>query len=368
MTDTIKIIESQQVFAKNVYLDFMSKRFGITPCCITDPIGSNIKKQLCDWKALDRDIPEIQAIASEIFYPSSYITPCDDPLAPDWCKDCGYYQPENYKELLEELEQLNNILKELCTERESVLENISNIELEIQAIKVKIEKLLAEITILQQSEISLKSQLDELQAKYDADCKDDPEAPGCIEILIQIKQLQKQIDQVKSQIEEFLAQLSQLQEELLSFEADLITAQTELDDIDSQITKIMQQIKDIEALFCDDSECITISVIDQHGDPVENYEIILNGGNAGFTDKDGLFYHVVPNASKNTDHTLQICYCFDTEGVCRQQKITITVNTGKDKEDCVPYKNCEDIKITKTIIGTPPAACEEVATNPKEKE
>lgn len=368
MTDTIKIIESQQVFAKNIYLDFMSKRFGITPCCITDPIGSNIKKQLCDWKALDRDIPEIQAIASEIFYPSSYITPCDDPLAPDWCKDCGYYQPENYKELLELLEKLNNQLDELCVTRENVLQDISNIEDEIQAIKDKIEKILAELVILQQSESSLQSQLDELQAKYNADCKGDPEAPGCIEILIQIKQLEKQLDQIKEQIDQFQAQLSALQEELASWESDLITAQTELDNIDSQIATIMQEIKDIEVLFCDDSECITISVIDQHGDPVENYEIILNGGNAGFTDYNGLFHHTVPNASKDTDHTLQICYCFETEGICRQQKITITVNTGKDKEDCVPYKNCEDIKITKTIIGTPPAACKEVATNPKEKE
>ena len=365
MTDAIKIIECQQVFAKNIYLDFMSKRFGITPCCITDPIGSNIKKQLCDWKALDRDIPEIQAIASEIFYPSSYITPCDDPLAPDWCKDCGYYEPENFKELLEQLEQLNNNLDELCVTRENILQEISNIEEEIQNLKDKIEKIQAEIESLNNQIISTQNTLNQKELQFKAECPDGPEGFNCETLIIEIKLLNEILAKLTEGIANFQEQLSDVESELVNFQNDLTLAQSDLNDTDGQIAKIMQQIKDIEALFCDDSECITISVIDQHGDPVKNYEIILNGGNAGVTDHDGLFYHIVPNASKNTDHTLQICYCFETEGICRQQKITITVNTGKGKEDCVPYKNCEDIKITKTIIGTPPAACKEVKSNPK---
>ena len=47
--------------------------------------------------------------------------------------------------------------------------------------------------------------------------------------------------------------------------------------------------------------------------------------------------------------------CFDTEGACRQQKITISVDTGKDKEDCTPLKSCDEVVIEKTIIGTPPS-------------
>lgn len=353
MIDTIKIIESQQVFAKNVYLDFMSKRFGITPCCITDPIGSNIKKQLCDWKSLDRDIPEIQSIASEIFYPSSYITPCDDVLAPDWCKDCGYFEPENYQQLQEQLTVLNNTLTELCVTRDNILQDITNTQEQIDNIKIKIEKIQSEIT-------SIETILADITVQIKTVCPD----PLQEELCAKLKQQAAELEESLAALEE---QLSQLQQDLVTFETDLQILQDDLESIDSQIEKVMQQIKDIEALFCDDSECITISVIDQHGDPVENYEIILDGGNAGFTDYDGLFHYIVPNASKNTDHTLQICYCFDTEGVCRQQKITLTVNTGKDKEDCVPYKNCEDIKITKTIIGTPPTACEEVKSNPIEK-
>ena len=44
-----KTVEAQQFFAKNMYLDFMTLRFGITPCCYKDPEGSMIKKYLCDW-------------------------------------------------------------------------------------------------------------------------------------------------------------------------------------------------------------------------------------------------------------------------------------------------------------------------------
>ena len=38
-----KTVEAQQFFAKNMYLDFMKLRFGITPCCYKDPEGSMIK-------------------------------------------------------------------------------------------------------------------------------------------------------------------------------------------------------------------------------------------------------------------------------------------------------------------------------------
>lgn len=50
--DDIKNIESQQKFAKNIYLDFMQRRFGITVCCFKDPIQAMIDKYLCDWNTL----------------------------------------------------------------------------------------------------------------------------------------------------------------------------------------------------------------------------------------------------------------------------------------------------------------------------
>tara|TARA_Y100001937_G_scaffold119575_1_gene175530 strand:- start:85 stop:1185 length:1101 start_codon:yes stop_codon:yes gene_type:complete len=366
MTDTIKIIESQQVFAKNVYLDFMSKRFGITPCCITDSISSNIKKQLCDWKSLHKDIPEIQSIASEIFYPASPIHPCDDPLAPEWCKICGYYEPENYKDLQEQLITLNNQIDELCVTKENTIVNIQKTKDSIELLEIKIEKINASILELNEILSTIEEELDELIVKYKAECDTgEPITTECEDLAIQIKVLQKQADSIVTDIEILQKELSGIEEELLSFQNILIKLELDLADLNIKIDDKMQQIRDIEALFCDDSECITISVIDQHGDPVENYEVIIDGGNTGLTDYNGILYHIVPNASKNTDHTLQICYCFDTEGACRQQKITIEINTGKDKEDCVPHKNCEDIKITKTIIGTPPTPCEEDKSTPE---
>ena len=330
MTDTIKIIESQQVFAKNVYLDFMSKRFGITPCCISDPIGASIKKQLCDWDALKRDIPTIQKIHSEIFYPASPIDPCDDPLAPDWCKDCGYFEPENAAQLESNIQGLQALIAKLCTAIADDESNIIFIENNIASINENIQV--------------LEQQLQFIIAQREVAC--DEFGPGYDPALC-AKLFDEELN-INLQLKVLISDKADAQ---LLLEASLKS----LANNQVQLESAILELKDTEALFCDDSECITISVIDQHGDPVENYEIILNGGNTGFTDIYGIFYHVVPNASKNTDHTLQVCYCFDTEGACRQQKITISVDTGKDKEDCTPLKSCDEVVIEKTIIGTPPS-------------
>jgi hypothetical protein len=83
----------------------------------------------------------------------------------------------------------------------------------------------------------------------------------------------------------------------------------------------------------DDTECIRFEVYNQNGDPIEGYEIILDGGNAGVTNENGVFTTTIINASVNTDHTLNICHCFTTTGACAQQKITITV-TDDDVAEC----------------------------------
>ena len=94
----------------------------------------------------------------------------------------------------------------------------------------------------------------------------------------------------------------------------------------------------------DDVECIRIEVTDQNGDPVEGYEIILNGGNAGFTDKFGIFKTTIKNASVNNEHTLNVCYCFKTTGGCSQQKIKIVLTDDEIKECNIEKADCTDIK------------------------
>lgn len=332
MIDTIKIIESQQTFAKNVYLDFLSKRFGITPCCISDPIGTTIKKQLCDWNALDRDIPTITSITSELFIPTSPIEPCSDPAAPDWCTDCGYYLPSNYKELQEQIVRLENLIAELCAMKESQVE--------------KEEALLAEIEALQSKVTIITKELAALEELYvDLDCENNPPSgTDACDVLLQ-------------QIKDFKSQLSDIEEILISLNSELSEVQAVIAKIQAEIDAASSELIDIEANFCDDSECITVAVTDQHGDPVENYEIIIDGGNAGFTNSKGIFYYVIPKASKDVKHTLQICYCFSTVGNCRQQKLNIVINTGKEKEDCTVLESCDQVKIINTIQGSSKETC-----------
>ena len=355
MTDAIKIIESQQIFAKNVYLDFMSRRFGITPCCIKDPISAKIKKELCDWNSLKKDIPSIQKIFTEIFYPSSPINPCDDPLAPEWCKECGYFEPENAQEILAELEDLYNTLKELCTQKDLLQAEIQFLEEQYANLIAKIEQAQIQIEDLQETLNTLELQAKALEQELQDVCADPSQEEKCQELTLELKDLQVLIAKIKTEIDVYEQTISEVEEAALNIQSQIEGGKEELADLEAKIAEKLEMISKLEALFCDDSECITIKVIDQHGDPVENYEIIIDGGNTGFTDHHGMFYHVIPNASIDTDHTLQVCYCFDTEGICRQQHITITIDTGKDKEDCTPSKSCEEVKIEKTIIGTPPS-------------
>jgi len=55
--DEIKIVEAQRKFANTVYQEFISHRFGITPCCYTDVESAKIKKYLCDWQNLKIEEP-----------------------------------------------------------------------------------------------------------------------------------------------------------------------------------------------------------------------------------------------------------------------------------------------------------------------
>lgn len=185
--DTIKVIESQQSFAKSVYLDFMSKRFGITQTSITDLQSSISQKYLCDWQNAKKDVPGILEVTYDTFTPTDTSDPCSDVNAPTWCILC---------------------------------------------------------------------------------------ADGS----------------------------------------------------------------------CSDQECLIVSVVDSLGNPIKDFEIYIDGTNSGFTNEDGEFLYTFENASVDTKHTIQVCYCFETVGGCRQQKITIIVEADESAEECKVLTPCIDIK------------------------
>ena len=185
--DTIKVIESQQSFAKSVYLDFMSKRFGITQTSITDLQSSISQKYLCDWQNAKKDVPGILEVTYDTFTPTDTSDPCSDVNAPTWCILC---------------------------------------------------------------------------------------ADGS----------------------------------------------------------------------CSDQECLIVSVVDSLGNPIKDFEIYIDGTNSGFTNADGEFLYTFENASVDTKHTIQVCYCFETVGGCRQQKITIIVEADESAEECKVLTPCIDIK------------------------
>jgi|5_EtaG_2_1085323.scaffolds.fasta_scaffold00152_9 hypothetical protein len=96
-----------------------------------------------------------------------------------------------------------------------------------------------------------------------------------------------------------------------------------------------------------DNEYIVFKVYNQTGNPVKGYEIIVNGGNIGKTNENGIFKTIIENASVKTKHTLNICHCFTTTGACTQKEIKIIVNDDDitnvtiDKVDCTPISSSD---------------------------
>lgn len=84
----------------------------------------------------------------------------------------------------------------------------------------------------------------------------------------------------------------------------------------------------------EDRTCILFFVVNQNGDPIEDYPIIVDGGNYGFTDEYGYQWMSILDASVNTEHTVDLCYCTETTGNCSQMKITITLTEECPKEAC----------------------------------
>ena len=96
-----------------------------------------------------------------------------------------------------------------------------------------------------------------------------------------------------------------------------------------------------------DDEYVVFKVCDQNGDYIEGYEIILDGGTIGKTNEFGIYKTVIPNASVNKKHTVNVCYCFETTGACTQKEIKIIVTDDEivdltiNKADCIEISESE---------------------------
>jgi hypothetical protein len=103
----------------------------------------------------------------------------------------------------------------------------------------------------------------------------------------------------------------------------------------------------IASVCNEDIETILIQAVNQNGDPVQGYEIILDGGNVGFTDQFGKFTATIKNASEITNHTINVCYCFTTVGQCAQSQIKLvitedgTIDNTLNKSDCINISESE---------------------------
>ena len=84
----------------------------------------------------------------------------------------------------------------------------------------------------------------------------------------------------------------------------------------------------------DDLTCFFFDVVNQDGDPVEGYPVIVDGGNIGVTDEYGNVRTQISNASVNTVHTIDLCKCITTVGACSQMKIVITLTEECPAEAC----------------------------------
>lgn len=380
--DTVKIIDTQQKFANSVYLDFMSKRFGITPCCSKDVESSHIKKQLCDWQSLDIKLPEILTITSEVFIPSTPLNPCLDANAPSWCADCSN-NPSNAAELYKVLEGIEATLLELTKYQESLEDDIEAVEGQIEATQTEINNLTTlisqitqeiaqhqiELAQLQQTEQEKQQELDLKQKEYDTNCNPTGPEPFCSNLAAEIDQLALELKILKAEIDELEETIAVKQELKVKYQDSLQNEQAQLEELETELADLQEDLAytlvqiatkeeekiSVEAQFCvDDAECILFEVVDSNGNPVKDFELYIDRIGTVLTNGAGQYKHTFFNSSVDTEHSLQLCYCFTTAGACRQQKITLTIKAD-EVEDCKDVVPCNTVTITETIVGEQPA-------------
>tara|TARA_B100001758_G_scaffold247851_1_gene267769 strand:+ start:26852 stop:27961 length:1110 start_codon:yes stop_codon:yes gene_type:complete len=350
----IKQIKTEQKFADIAHKSFRESKYGITSCCPFDLDNIAIKKYLCNWQSLKDSHPaSIVSLSSEIFIPSGPVDPCSDSNAPYWCVDCGYTEPPNASKVLDQIEKYKQELQEMQDELAALTAETEEKTLQLKALNELLETLEAEEAALIEQLTILQSDLKDLIQQYAAlNCEDDPTSPQCLALEVQINDLNAQVTALMDQAKEKQAEIKDLQEQINNLEAEIEENNALIGELTAQIDKITDQLEELQALFCDDSECIIIEVIDTNGNPVAGYPLVIDGGNIGQTDSSGTIVHSIPNASVNTQHTLEICYCFETAGDCRQQHITVTIQGDECAPTCEnPTPSCSDIIISETITG-----------------
>ena len=393
--DTIKMIDTQQKFANSVYQDFMSKRFGITTCCEGDIESSYIKKQLCDWQQEEIKVPEILSITSEIFTPSSILDPCIDFNAPDWCTDCSVIQDldilkiiDNYQDEIENIEEgiynANLEIAELTNSIASVQAQVNALQSEMDALQASINVLTQEVVDIdnQVNDIdaqisSLNAQINQLENDYDSTCNvASPPEPYCSNLDLQIENLGDQVKALESQKEDLLTLKSQKLNEISQQTSDYTYLETlrderiniinglnvDIQDEEDDIAQFEIELAQKKALLApylleacvNDAECVTFEVVDSNGVAVKDFELYIDRVGTVLTNSLGQYIHTFENASLETEHSLQLCYCFTTAGGCRQQKIILTIQ-AVEVEVCKEKVPCNTVKIAETITGTEPA-------------
>ena len=98
-----------------------------------------------------------------------------------------------------------------------------------------------------------------------------------------------------------------------------------------------------EVSCIEDVETLHIEVVNQNGDPISGYEIIIDAGNFGFTDQFGKFTTVIKDASVNTKHTINVCHCFETVGWCAQKYIKLVVTDDEIVNNTINGVSCINI-------------------------
>ena len=380
--DTIKMIDTQQKFANSVYQDFMSKRFGITTSCEGDIESSYIKKQLCDWQQEEIKVPEILSITSEIFNPTPKvfsgngytIDSCSDSNAPDWCRNCSVTQDENLmKSIIDAQAQVTKVEADLAVEQEDLaglLGQLAKLQSDLDVIQSDINTLLASIDVLTQEinnltnqRDSIFAQIDQLENDFDSTCDvASPPEPYCSNLTLQIQDLDAQAKALDEQITDKQNQLGDQQTQL----ADLYEAKEnkieQIAVINVQIQQQEEEIAETETYLAEDkailaaliaqicindAECVTFEVVDSNCVPVKDFELYIDRVGKVLTNSLGQYIHTFENASLETEHSLQLCYCFTTVGNCRQQKITLKIQAA-EIETCKEPVPCNTIEIAET--------------------
>lgn len=73
-----KQIETEKLFADALYKNFVSKRYGMEPCCAFDLEKAIIKKEMCNWNILESQVVNLSDAQAATLSLLSCKTPTDN--------------------------------------------------------------------------------------------------------------------------------------------------------------------------------------------------------------------------------------------------------------------------------------------------